>query len=482
MKYFATEFPHKAIPSEAAFVAQVISWLRGTNYSTVVNLADEADLDKSAPVIRSQTGEELRFRSLEEVDGKRAVGFRHDFPDSEGRLWRTEAVCRRGSGPNGQDLIRLRTQCIARIPGARIEAPRKPFLLKTILTDGWGGTDKYLTVSDQPIWLENDEDNLSLAKLITTGDASHYLPIIYLSANVRSGWALSEQQIGRFAYDLGGVAHVVVEPNRDFSFRLRDVTGGGNVYGGAVGIVLPSRGIVRRFFLGGQIIDARELESAPCSYVFALRSQMPAEGRDWTELQEQALRQHRERERNRLTAAETKELYDEEIATLRDRIAQLESQNDPTELIDDNNVEQAIDFISTSPRFGPELYPGELTDRIRIAAKMALDYSEKEGLDNRSKNILDHFARLPPTAGLTELLEDIKRATKNPARMADEVSDLLCRHGYARKKKNRHLVLEPNKNFDGIEAITVATTPSDPRGLTNMRKQIERALGLTKLN
>lgn len=481
MKYFSTEFPQRSLPSKAAFIAQVVMWLRGTDYSTVVNAAEGGELDGVAPVIRAESGEELRFRFHDDGDGRSAIGFRHDFPDDEGRLWRTEAVCCSGAGPNGQDLIRLRTQCIARVAGARLDSPKKPFLLKSILTDGWGGADQLLTVSDQPVLLKDDDDGLALAQTATAGEVSLYLPVIYFSAASRSGWALSEAQIKRLAYQLGGVAHVIVEPSRDFSFRLRELTDAKNVYGGSVGLGLPGRRMVRRFFLGGQWADSHELADALHDYAFALRSQMPAEGWDWTELQEQALRQQRERERNRLTTAETEALYEEEIANLRDQVNQLKDSLNVSHLVSDDHPEQELLPTSIASLMGPEIYPGEVIDRLRVAAKTALTRAEQEGLDSRSKLMLERFATVAPSVGLVELQEDLKRVTKDPNRMSSELSELLCRHGYGKKPQSKHLVLEPRGGFQGLEALTISTSPSDVRGLKNMQKQVERALGLTKL-
>src|SRR5690606_7137965 len=131
-----------------------------------------------------------------------------------------------------------------------------------------------------------------------------WLPTVYVSATGNGSWLLSRQEIETLAYDLGGIAHVVVEPDRAFSFDLRDATEARNAYGGTVGLSVPGQGIARRYYLGWQIQNADELATAVRSAASALRSQMPAFGWDWTELQEQALRAQRERDRNRLTAAE----------------------------------------------------------------------------------------------------------------------------------------------------------------------------------
>lgn len=136
---FSTEFP--VIPSDnrAAFVAEVVAWIRGMRHQTVLSKDSEAELDGAHVQVRSPTGEELRMRELQTSDGWAAIGARHDLPDDLGRVWRTECVLRRGAAEGGQDLVRLRTQCIATTAGAKLETPRKPYLIKALLKNGWGG-------------------------------------------------------------------------------------------------------------------------------------------------------------------------------------------------------------------------------------------------------------------------------------------------------------------------------------------------------
>ena len=75
---------------------------------------------------------------------------------------------------------------------------------------------------------------------------------------------------------------------------------------------------------------------------------------------------------------------------------------------------------------------------------------------------------------LGELSQDLARATKDPNRVASELISLLGRHGYSEKSDNKHIRLEANKGYDGLDAITLPKTPSENKGLKNLRKQIER--------
>lgn len=483
---FATEFPIKSSKNRADFIAEVIAWLRGTSYSTVLNAGSHQALEQENVSLRSMAGEELHLREIKGSSDGSAVGFRHDFPDSEGRLWRTEGVLRRAAAEPEQDLLRIRTQCLARNPGARLDSPRKPYLIKALLKNGWGGLDATLPVSDQPVWLESSNAGLNAARSITFGDATNFLPIVYVSATGNGSWILSNTEIRKLAYDLGGIAHVVVEPDRGFSFLLRDESAGANVYGGTVGLCVPGHGIVRRYYLGWQISDLRDLAVAIQQGATNVRTQLPTSGWDWTDLQEKALRLQRDAYKGALSAAESEALFQDYVKQLED----LQAEN--RQLIEriakiplSGGVESEGGEFSNANLvgiIGPEVYAGEIIDRLRLATEITLSKADQIGLDTRSKVILERFLhRIPCSPARRELSEDISRAAKDPKRVARDITSLLSRHGYQEKSDNKHIRLEAKVGYEGLDSITLPKTPSENRGLQNLCKQIERTLGINKL-
>lgn len=482
----STEFPVKAKKGRTDFVAAVVVWLQGTKYSTVLTPDFVQELDGENAHLIAPSGEELRLRELRDEDGWSAIGFRHDFPDDEGRLWRTECVLKRRAPSNGEHLVRLRTQCLVKSSGARLETPNKPYLIKALLMNGWGGTDATLAVSDQPVWLNDADEGLTTARAVTVGRAARWLPTIYISATGKRTWLLSQRRIKKLAYDLGGIAHVVVEPDRVFSFKLRDATKGRNAYGGTVALSLPGQGIVRRFFLGWQIQDQRKLMAAVKMAATNLHGQMPASGWDWTELQEQAMRKQREAYKGALSADESEALFDDAMKQIDDLKAENRQLREQLRA----HMESAKvgahegEFLNESLArvLGPEVYNGEISDRIRFAAKTTLSTASQSGLEERSKAILRRVVdRLPVSPALAELSHELARATKDPKGVSGRLVSILGRHGYSQKSDNKHVRLHAKKNYDGLEPITLPKTPSDSRGLTNLRKQIERTLGITRL-
>lgn len=482
---FATEFPVKRSSNKAAFPAEVFAWLRGMRSSTVLSATSERELDGENVYLVAEAGEELRMRELKGDNDWEAIGLRHDMPDEEGRVWRTEAVLKRGRVDTDQDVIRFRTQCLAKQPGAFLQSPKKPFLVKALLKGGWGGVDGNIAVSDGPLWLAEGDNDLALAHLILSGDGSDWLPIIYISATGHKEWLFAANEIEKLAYDLGGVAHVVVEPTRHFSLRLRDQSNGRNIYGGTAGIAMPQRGFIRRFFLGRQFEDLGELLDGLRSAAVTLRAHMPSAGWDWTDFQEQALKSQRAAFRGSLSQVDADQLLEDfvkQLDDLKEENGQLKEQLTSRATIEISGVESEFAADDLLQNVGKELYPGEVLDRIRLAAQTAIEVAEANGIDERSIAIWERIVqRVPRSPALDELLLNLSRATKDPKRLASEVVGLLQRHGYQGKSDNKHIRLEPQTGFVGLQNITLPKTPSESRGLKNLRKQIERTLGIGKL-
>ncbi|MCP8895379.1 hypothetical protein KYK29_10590 [Shinella daejeonensis] len=484
MSIFASEFPVKRKINRAEFVSQVLAWLRGNNFSRVLDEAKSRDLDGTFAHLKAENGEELIFRELPDGAASVAIGFRHDMPDEEGRLWRTEAVLVGQRDRKGPDLIRLRTQCIATGPTVRADVPKKPYLIKTLIKDGWGEEDGLFAISDSPIWLADDQEGLEIASAVTNATATNYLPVVYISATASSKWAMSKAIIEKLAYELGGIAHVVVEPSRAFSFTLREITHGVNVYGGSVGISVPKHGMLRQLFIGRTLPDEDALHREVRVVSTAIRSQMASEGWDWIDLQEASLRDQRTRERNRLSTQDIEAIYLEEIKAKEERIKDLELQlsERPITASISRDEETLLD-IEFVKRIGAEIYPGEFSDRVRASIKDCLARSENDGLDKRSFRILDELLKATSFSdSATELREELKRATKDPKKVASRLQDVLKRHGYAEKSDNKHIRMEPKAGFEGLDSITLPKTPSDHRGLKNLCKQIEKTLGINKFS
>lgn len=483
MSLFATEFPIKDSITAGEFVSQVVSWLRGNKFSTVLDKANNHELDTSFAHLRGENGEELLLRSLENIDNSVALGFRHDIKDDEGRLWRTQAVLKQNFPSPTGNFIRFKTQCTAIGPTARIDTPRKPYLIRTLINDNWPTNDGVLQISDKPIWLTDDANGLDLAANTTLGLSTHHLPVIYISAKGTSKWEFSAEEIDKLAYDLGGVAHVVTEPSRNFAVKLKNIVDGKNAYGGSIGVIAPKHGLLRKIFSSSENSENVNTLSVVRKIATIVRSQTPAMGWDWINLQEESLYIQRIKERNRLTNAEIEDLYEHEIIAKNERIQELEKQlSERPYDVSLGNIEENLLSQNLVERTGLEIYEGEFSDRVRAAIRSCLTHAEADGLDKRSILVLESIIKNTSFSDdLVDLKSEIKRAATDMKRSSSEMRDILLRHGYVEKADKKHIRLEAKSAFMGLDPVTLSKTPSDHRGPQNTKSQIEKTLGITKL-
>lgn len=250
MSLFAKEFPTTVVLTQAAFTAEVIGWLRGGRGSRILAEATEQDLDGDAPLLRAASGETLAMLRLAGEADTFALGFRHDLPDAENRIWRTEGVLRR-SDDVSNTILRIRGQCIAAASVAHLQPPRRPHLIRALLERGIGGRDGVLQIQTTPHLLRDTEDDQLLASDITEGKATRHPPVVYVSALSANRWIAGRDELNRLALDLAGVAHVVLEPRRELSFRVKELTNGRNAYGGTIGIAVRSLGLCAGCSLAG---------------------------------------------------------------------------------------------------------------------------------------------------------------------------------------------------------------------------------------
>ena len=182
-----------------------------------------------------------------------------------------------------------RHQVILRVyhPAARLPPAKKPLLVRTLLEPLGGGKDGDLMVASTPHVLGNTE--IEIASRIILSKAECRLPTVYVSSKFAGGHLLD---VNKLASDLQGMAHVVVEPNRPFSVRLKLETDSQNVYGGGVGIYWPDGGGRRSFFVGRQFESPSDVSKAVLEEVrIALTNRRPMERCTWASVQELVSRQ-----------------------------------------------------------------------------------------------------------------------------------------------------------------------------------------------
>ena len=112
----------------------------------------------------------------------------------------------------------------------------KPRIVLDVVRGLGGGMDgTTLYTNHKPFELK--EDDLEFVAEIIRNESENILPVVYVSRDSSNGLRASPENI---AFRLAGMAHVLIEPSRGFSFELKKRTNGKNTYNGAVGIHWPN--------------------------------------------------------------------------------------------------------------------------------------------------------------------------------------------------------------------------------------------------
>jgi len=225
MGIFATEFPIKNDVTKLKFFASAVAWVRGMDHSDLPIEEGIFDSYRDELVLISGSKEKFTVKALD-VEHGFVIGARHEFVGDDTLNWRTEVV----ATALGQSAsLRIRGQCFSSSAAVPAKTPRRPYFTKSVLMDHWGGSDGVFDVSDSPHFLS--EDQRELASRLIIGEEDGFLPIIYLSRNSDNSLLIDPVKL---SYDLGGMAHVVVEPSLSFSRSIADLCFRRNPYLGTI--------------------------------------------------------------------------------------------------------------------------------------------------------------------------------------------------------------------------------------------------------
>lgn len=478
MTVFASEFPANADIDSSRFAAAILAWVRGIQKSDVLTEIDGKEIYDDDVWLESPSGEELAVKSYED-DKHTVFGVRHELPDKEGRRWRTEAVY---TCFEGQGYLRVRGQCVATDPNAQILMPQKPHFITQSIEDGWGSIDGTFKVQSTPHYFTEDEIDTALG--IFSGSASRFLPVVYVSRGNDNQLPLDVRFLAK---KLSGVAHVVVEPNRAFSFKLKTTAQGENPYAGATALFAPGGKQLVRLFKRSDDNGGRKLAQFLVQHASRYMSGLAAKcGWEWQHIQEAQSRNLREKviEAASDELEEYMEAFDAEIRAKDEQIKNLK------ELLELAKADQAAgetdlaELVSRPlcSKIGDQIYDGEFSDRLRLFLSTKLSTTPKE-VDARTEEFCRRYLKHTLFTGRSgALVAQIKTASRDGKRMPKELGALLEGIGYQKSQDGKHLKFTPPDGLFGVVQETLPSTPSDSqRGGKNRGLEVIRHLNLMEL-
>ncbi|MFT3718644.1 hypothetical protein [Pseudorhodoferax sp.] len=466
MASFAAEFPIDPQRSTHDVIRLACQWITGSPHSAFEHDA-LIGLPHSGEQSVSVGAEQVTLAHSPTLDGE-VGGLRYERSE-ESLAWTTTIVSLKSSGKH---ILRMEVVCEALSTLARLPPPKKPYFIKQALSELGGGNDGEIPVTDQPFRLSAGEESAA-AKLIL-GTAHNSLPIVYVSAGFGDQYLVDPAELARF---VGGLAHVIVEPNRAFSHIVKRLTRSRNVFGGAIGVYWPNSE-KRISYFGEESARAGKALAIKIAKDIrvALSNRRQRSNCTWAHLKEAVAKSRYEQlkadgstELNQYVSAFDDEIAakqqvvierDQEIARLNSEIRRLSS------------IEQAAQGGLIELGEEQDLYQGEVRDIIISALQDAVGRVVK---NSRREHVLSDLLNTNVPGGRAEAMsEEIKALLRDYRSMDAKTRTALTRLGFELSEDGKHW----KAIFQGDSRYTFSfpKTGGDYRGGLNTVRDINNAL------
>ncbi|MDO4683973.1 MAG: hypothetical protein Q4B17_14490 [Lautropia sp.] len=481
MLVFATEIPVRAGSTPEDFLAVMHRWLPSIPNTLLPQ-------DELARIITAPHGKIVSdSESVEWLTGRQAgdvlqAGVRH--VRRQNQLEESTTLVFATAPDSAQLSIRVAQDGLGTT--VRLPVRQKPLVVRTILDSPLGqGRDGLLSVRNTPHALSASD--VELAAQLVRRESGCRLPVVYVSAMPGGGRLVDVEQL---AADLAGLAHVVLEPDRRFSERLRLATQGGNIYGGSLGLYWPDDREKRAFFLGPRYATPTALADDLTQIIRSDRLHgRPSVHCDWGALHDAHIRNMLAPLRDAETE-EYIETFDSEIAQLqhqlheaqaeieqlKGRLTQAEAGNQRQRLLLAAQAAQLESSQGSLLNPGDEvpLYANELQAILLDAVQNELDRS---GTDTRRRHVLTAILAanpMPEGHPGRQLREQLKELLRDSRGLTPAVRRGLQDMGFSIHEGGKHVKLV--YKGDDRYTHTLPRSGSDWRGSLNAANDIARLL------
>ena len=205
MLVFRNEIPVTSEMTLNDFWDLMNAWVSYSPHTNFVNADFEllAELDKIDSSDKKEVFERKYFSSSTE----KIAGIKYIKKESK-QEWITTIIFN-----ISKSLIAIEIECETSILGEILPQVHVPYVMKRLVK--WGGEDGGWLVNGKPHNLQ--QCDIDQAKDIMNGNFSCKKPVVYLSATYNNTHVINPNIL---AHKLFGLAHVVVEPNKEFGERL----------------------------------------------------------------------------------------------------------------------------------------------------------------------------------------------------------------------------------------------------------------------
>ena len=463
MLSFATEFPVNQEHTPTRFLDAVQHWVLGSPH-TKFRHEDFVDIESSGSARRDSERLDVLCASSHRHESAAAKYVTRDHELE----WTTTIGFSRATSAS---WVAIRVARESSHPAVRLPPAKKPVVVRTLMSALGSAADGVLRVCDTPHCL--GQMDVDIAAQLISGQAGCYLPTVYVSSGFDTDYSVDTTGLAR---DLAGMAHVVVEPNRAFSLRLKDEVDSQNVYGGTVGVYWPDGAGRRSFFVGREFESRRDIRKAITEEITrALTNRRPLEQCTWAAVQREDAR--RKFEELKAQGSQEVDCYIKEFDKEReaDAVKLADAEREIGRLKAELHVYEARDPLDAglTIQTGSErdLYPGEIGDLVRKAIHDAAGSAPAGRRADVLKSILQAN---PATEEPDRFRARLKKLLRGSKTVDSRVRRGLEKLGFDLSTQGKHykLVFHGDRRY----TFTLAKSGSDHRGGLNAASDIARRL------
>ena len=470
MLIFSTRLPVKDTLTKGKFFELVVRWNQDSPHHRI----DGIEWDGG---YRHRWGD---MKNMLEITEYNDVAAAHFVQSEHGVHWTTEFILHTERREIGIYLSREATENTVYFH----KEFKPPYFLKLLMRENVLGSDGGLTISEYPHSFGATADEQQVLTQLCLEDAGAFrLPVVYLTRDWFTEHCVVDE--GELARRLCGVAHVLVESDKDVSRTLKDLCHGQNVYNGGMAIYFPSVSAAAKRFIPYDGMDVEKVMTQIVRMIFRYMNQQKRERLDtWDGIQmmqmrrqtKQLLAEKRRIEENRKQTSKEKEQYWDEYVKAQTQVEALTEQN--ARLQSELAVLRArVDSMGENPLlyYGDEkeFYQGEMLEFVRTALSEKLDRLPKE--KDRHLRCADVLQDLLNANECEEIQAqrqtELKRVLKGYRTLTPEIQSTLIDAGF-RITDGKHYKL--TYYDDERYTVTMAKSGSDWRGGENLFSEIKK--------
>lgn len=225
MRILSTKLHMTAMFTVVDFFGIIIKWLKEDSPSKKVGELLEKVKDKTS--VRLVEG----YCTIETVSAEKnnakynLVRLSHIYHD---QMWNTEVILQT---KESQKVVYVHVECQGDASRFDDVPAYRSRIIRRFVESGFIKHER-LPIQCKPIEASYDIQDI----LVSAFNGEHTLPypLVYVTKLRNTmGYAVNPEVLSR---QLGGLAYVVIETDDDYSYALKELTGGGNPYGGRIGL------------------------------------------------------------------------------------------------------------------------------------------------------------------------------------------------------------------------------------------------------